>query len=247
MNFGELISTKEYFGTAANRSDHNIKPKHLQSTTELERKLTSLLAKEIIFDQQKLCVITLFNLIAIATSTYLLSNEKMHLHKLKQCVDTLKTVFSTFGACLETEIFSQKAIMESLNVHKNVLAVNAENCVSFVHNEVVFDKRNIDKLKGHNLNDQTMEYAIPFIMLQLYVNPSLHYLIDSIIVTNILANTSENSILKSRYNIRLILSMKRLIFAFLDDLLQEYHFLRELFKEEFVTGNSNVIMVSYIN
>jgi hypothetical protein len=54
---------------------------------------------------------------------------------------------------------------------------------------------------GHCLSEQTMDVAVPMIMLQHYVNPCLHYLIGPAMVTLVMCHLGNAvEILRSRYH-----------------------------------------------
>lgn len=186
MDFGEAISAREFFGNKIDRSIHNLKPNYLQTTTEKERHFTTELAHTILHAQQKLCVITTFNLVAIISSFCFCSKQNLKLYMLVQKVQWLKSILQQFGALVESHLSLQSDILKCFQVHQNLIYLDEQNSVTLRQDEVILDKINHAQLKGHELSEKTMTMAVPFVMLQLYVNPAMHYLIDSAIVTTIL-------------------------------------------------------------
>ena len=186
FDMAQPISAKQFFRAKFNKSGHNLQPIHQQEITEEEKKLIPELAHEIVLQQQKHCVITTFNLIAIVLH-HNLFNEKSLMGVDDLCTEVLwlKKILEAVGAFVQTDDV-RNSVFEALEVHKNIVRVDESGKVTLVWNQIVLDKANIGKLKAHNLSETTLTTCVPFIMLQLYINPVLHYLVDCAILVAIL-------------------------------------------------------------
>ncbi|KAF5285593.1 hypothetical protein FQA39_LY16562 [Lamprigera yunnana] len=183
IDFGDPISARDFFGSLLNRSFHSIKPIYMQELTEEEKKLTSQLASDIIYKQQKHAVITTFNVIALGlTHNFALQRKETKLKNLVEDVTWINNIVKSLGAF--TEILDiESDIHRSLNVHKGLVRVTSDLKVELVENVDNAYTRDVSKLKGHALSQETMNYALPFVMLQIYVNPVLHYLVNPALLT----------------------------------------------------------------
>lgn len=180
MNFGDPVSSKEWFHTKLDRSIHSFKPLHLQEIQTKEKEAALHFAQEIIYRQQKLCVLTTFNLIAIAITNSLTAKTPLTFTLLAQQVEWLKSTLEQFGAVVDVANVEEN-VKESLDVHKNIVGTNEREELIVIHDEVIPSALNISQVKGHNLSERTLSFAVPHINLQLYVNPVLHYLLGSML------------------------------------------------------------------
>lgn len=193
------MSAKEFFGDKLDRSVHNLRPLHQQEITDNEKQLIPVLAYEIIHRQQIYTVLTPFNLISLILFTNLsLNKDLLSLNELLNEVVWLKNILETFGAFVYMPDV-QKSVYDTFEVHKNKICLTKDGKVDLMWNNVVLDKINIRKLKAHHISDDVMSYSVPFIMLQIYINPLLHYLIDAALIVIILKH--HKRILKSKKNV----------------------------------------------
>ncbi|KRT82110.1 hypothetical protein AMK59_4245, partial [Oryctes borbonicus] len=215
VNFGTPISAYQFFNDKIDRTVHCSKPLYMQTSTESERKATSLLAESIVRHQQKLCVITTFNLVAIIILEYFIyKNAMLTVGKLVKEVTWLKEIIERFGA-VTNFTDDPKKVLDALQVHCNLIKLCDDGEIKLARSAETME---IDrtKLKGHQLQNEIMARSVTAITIQLYVNPCLHYFINSSLITTILRRHSEDGgILK-------------------DVLFAEYSFLRAVFKKEFV-------------
>lgn len=167
-----------------------MKPIYMQDLTLQEKQATSLLAHEVVRSQQKLCVITVFNLVALSlTNNFHLNNQVYSFNDLIKDVVLLKTIFDLFGAITDLQN-PEKDVSSTLEVHKNLVQVNEDSTIVLVKESVSATNMDIRKLKGHALSQQSMSFVVPFISLQIYVNPVLHYLVSPASVVTILMRQS---------------------------------------------------------
>nr|XP_023017057.1 dihydroxyacetone phosphate acyltransferase [Leptinotarsa decemlineata]XP_023017058.1 dihydroxyacetone phosphate acyltransferase [Leptinotarsa decemlineata] len=217
IHVDEAISAKKYFEGKIQRTSHNVGPIHQQDMTEEEKNLIPQFANEIVHRQQKNNVLTVFNLIALViNNNYANQRVSFTLDELTKQVMWMKQILETLGCFIHTTNL-EKSIKDSFIIHSNLIRLDSENKVCLISNEVTQEKISPLKLKGHALSDKTMTYSVPFIMLQIYVNPSLHYFVDVAILAIILNKRS--SLIK-------------------DELFQTYYFLRSLFAKEFIIFTS---------
>ncbi|XP_044263881.1 dihydroxyacetone phosphate acyltransferase [Tribolium madens] len=217
FDFAEPISAKKFFGPNLDRTLHNLQPIHMQEITDYEKKLIPSLAHEIVYKQQKHCVITTFNLLAIVLHNNLTSGRS--LLSVDEIIDEilwLRTIIQSLGAYVFMED-PRKCVAEALEVHDNFVRVNEEGKVTLVWDEIVVGKVNVSKLKAHELSEKTITFSVPFILLQIYINPTLHYFVDVAILVMIVKQQKVSS---------------------QDELFGHYHFLRSLLSQEFITFNT---------
>jgi glycerone phosphate O-acyltransferase len=217
FDIAKPISAKEFFGPVLDRSVHNLRPLHQQEITEEEKKLVPKLAHEIVYRQQKHCVITTFNLLAIVLHNNLIKGKDLlNVEEIIEEIVWLKGIVEALGGfvCIDNV---QKNVSDALEVHQNIVALTSDGKVTLVSNEIVLDKANITKLKGHELSEKTITLSVPFMMLQIYINPVLHYFVDVAVLVLILKNHER---------------------AALDELFGHYRFLRALLSQEFITFNA---------
>jgi glycerone phosphate O-acyltransferase len=182
-----------------------------------EKKLVPKLAHEIVYRQQKHCVITTFNLLAIVLHNNLIKGKDLlNVEEIIEEIVWLKGIVEALGGfvCIDNV---QKNVLDALEVHQNIVTLTSDGKVTLVSNEIVLDKANITKLKGHELSEKTITLSVPFMMLQIYINPVLHYFVDVAVLVLILKNHER---------------------AALDELFGHYRFLRALLSQEFITFNA---------
>lgn len=185
VDFGEPISAKEFFADKIDRSLHGVQPVHLQHTTEQERKFSNALALDIVHSQQKHCVITTFTMVAIVLSYYLMRKKELKLENLLFKIQYMRKLTHSFNILTE-EVDERNSLFNCFQVHKNLIDFDEEENLLLKHDRVVLDNIDHSKLKGHQLDEETMTLAVPYVMLQIYVNPALHYLINSSIILKVL-------------------------------------------------------------
>lgn len=182
---------------------HNKGPVHLQEITEKEKSLMPPLGHEIVYRQQKSSVITVFNLISLIVNNNLTSAERISKLKLLEEVNWLKDIMETFGAFVHIDLSINNSIDDSFIVHSNLIKLGDDQTVQLIVNEIAQGNINPKKMKAHSLSDKTMTFATPFVMLQIYINAMLHYLVDAAFIVCILekhnALTKGKNMISSRY------------------------------------------------
>ncbi|XP_049820228.1 dihydroxyacetone phosphate acyltransferase isoform X2 [Aethina tumida] len=212
IHFGTPISAKETFGDKLDRSVHNLAPIHEQEITEKEKSLIPSLGHQIVRCQQKDSIINVFNLIALDLNNNLTNSKKCStLDEMQKQISILKNALETLGAYVAYR--DNNDFENALAVHENLVRVDKDGLVNLVFNDIVLDVAlKPEKMKGFLLSGKTMTRAIPFIMLQTYVNPTLHFFSDVALLIIILKNNSMSK----------------------DVLFEKFVFLKKLFAFEFV-------------
>lgn len=222
FEFGDPISVKQFLGSKLKRLQHGMRPVHSQELLDEEKAEITHLAENIVHCQQKLAVITTFNLIAVVLTNSLTMNQNiMRFEQLVVETMWLKSILAMCGAVVDFD-YARKNIKAALDVHKNLIHMDADSNITLVQNAIVLSglKESKAKLKGHDLSENTMTVAVPFVMLQIYVNPTLHYLINHSMVVAIITNASEPIVE--------------------ENLFEEFKFLRTLFANDFFNLNQHL-------
>ncbi|XP_076259145.1 dihydroxyacetone phosphate acyltransferase [Rhynchophorus ferrugineus] len=214
VHFDTPISARDFFGSHLNHAGHRFGPDHSYELTNEEKALVPPLAFEIVRKQQTNNVLNSFNLFALLLNNNLTQGKsRQRKEQLIMETETVKHVLLAWGAKIFDEDI-QKALEECLVVHANLICENNGEIV-LVQNQTTVGPLNASKLKAHALSEQTISYSVPFIMLQLYVNPILHYLIDAALILIILKSFGDMS---------------------KDALYKHFIVLRSMFSVEFVTS-----------
>lgn len=176
MDFTAPISLKEYFGDKVNTSsNHSLGPIHSQQLSQDDKMLITDLGYKILRTQRSHCTLSPFNLTAMALST----SKPRSLASLASETIWLKEILEHFGARA-----TLGSLHEILQVHGGLVTVGEdETKLELVSSPVMLDEVDPKKLKGYRLSNETMTRIVPYIMLQLYVNPCLHYLADACLIT----------------------------------------------------------------
>lgn len=182
VNFGTPMSLFDYF--ESNRSVYwspNDDPNAQILTKERLQSIGSL-AREVVDKQQKLYVLTTFNLIAVYFQYRSMCNKTCNMSELKYGIDLLTNFLKKIGALLSCDIPSKVTnIIDSLEIHSNILKFMSEQenaPLQLVQGPRIASTANVDpkKLKGHALSAITMQKSLPSIVLQIYVNPCMFWL-----------------------------------------------------------------------
>lgn len=185
--FDEPISAKDFFGDKLDRRAHAIGPLHLQELTQEDKNLLPPLAHNIVKRQQKYTTVTVFNIMAVILNNYLTMERIISLENLKTEIYWLKNIVESLGGYVPLHDID-KSIEDAFDVHKNVLTLSSERNVMLVGNDVKQGEINPKILKAYSLSDATMSNSLPFVMLQIYVNPVLQYFIDCAILVVVLSS-----------------------------------------------------------
>lgn len=191
-----------------------------------------MLANDIVYSQQKHCMISTFNLIALVLMNNLIAKkEALNMLSLTSEVLWIKSVIEQFGAQVSLKD-ENVDICNSLTTHKNLVCVGDDDKIQLISNEIVLNDQNMSKLKAHAFSEQTMTAVVPYFMLQIYVNHTLHYFVNAsivVVIINLFEPISKGNILKGLFQSNFALN-----FFFVDELKEHFHFLRKLFAKEFI-------------
>lgn len=187
---------KEYFGNNISRSTHALGALNTQSLNDYESEHIARLAYDIVKTQQNHCIINAFNIIALLISNNLISgNDTYEIQQLKSDMLWLKNIFEQFGAivCVND---TDADLKNALEVHRNLITCSeGDQLIRIVKSVLLFGKYDKKRLKGHELDLQTMNTALPLVKLQIYTNPTLHFIVGGAIMAMIFEkyHQSENS------------------------------------------------------
>ncbi|XP_018324949.1 dihydroxyacetone phosphate acyltransferase isoform X2 [Agrilus planipennis] len=212
VTFCSPISAADYFSSKIDRSVHNLQPKHAMEFTNKEKNLISQFAVEIVDNQQRNSTITFSNLIAAVLLNGYSNNKTVTLNEAEKDVLSLKSMLNALGANIFSSKFDED-LKNVLEIHKNLFCLH-ERTLQLVKNHEKLTYTAAERLKGHNFLETTMNYSVPFILLQEYVNPLMYFCINPSLIV---------CILKSKH---FIISKA--------DVFGEFTFLRSLFSYEFV-------------
>lgn len=194
--FDDPISAKEFFGDKLDRSVHSMGPLHMKELTQYEKNFLPPLAYEIVSRQQRCTVLTVFNLASVIINHNLCVEGNLEVDYLKKEIHWLKNVMESFGAFIQAEV-DEKGLEEAFVVHKNLITLNTKKHIQLVNGSVNQGQINPKKWKAHVLSDETMTKSVPFIMLQIYINPILYYVVDGAILVTILSR--KNKLTKGKF------------------------------------------------
>ncbi|XP_060857362.1 dihydroxyacetone phosphate acyltransferase isoform X1 [Metopolophium dirhodum] len=145
-----------------------------------ENNIISALAHEIVYRQQHNMILSYFNILSVALIYNLSKNmtEAIHLDEIINQISWISTLFKKCGAQIEVQdIDITSRIIDTIQLHKHFVTLK-DNIIHFQKN---YSKHNIYPIElSENINFKTelFDYAFPLILNQLYVNPSLHFIIN---------------------------------------------------------------------
>ncbi|XP_050295744.1 dihydroxyacetone phosphate acyltransferase isoform X2 [Anthonomus grandis grandis] len=185
FHFGEPIYVREFLQDKLTQSQHSFGSIQLHEISEAEKRLIPLLAYEIIRKQQQSTVISYFNLIALILNNNLTRGQELTSNQeLIREIRTLRETLRSWGATIFEKHIDDE-IEESLLVHQNLIRRD-KNMIGLFRKTISVGNLNPEKLKAHSLSEVIISYSVPFVMLQVYANPVLHYLVDAALLVIIL-------------------------------------------------------------
>lgn len=186
FHFGEPISTRDFLEPVLDRTKHSFGPLHLHEINEEEKKVVPYLAYEIVRRQQLNSVLSYFNLIALILNNNVTRGQvKISRPELIEDLSVLRTALTSWGATIFEQDLND-VVQECLVVHQNLVQSSNDGSIELVTTKIDVGRLDPSKLKAHALSADTISYSVPFVMLQIYANPVLHYLVDGAIITVVL-------------------------------------------------------------
>jgi len=186
FHFGEPISTRDFLEPVLDRTKHSFGPLHLHEINEEEKKVVPYLAYEIVRRQQLNSVLSYFNLIALILNNNVTRGQvKISRAELIKDLSVLRTALTSWGATIFEQDLND-VVKECLVVHQNLVQSSNDGSIELVTTKIEVGRLDPSKLKAHALSAETISYSVPFVMLQIYANPVLHYLVDGAIITVVL-------------------------------------------------------------
>lgn len=203
VNFGETMSLIDYFGTDRSIFCHPNEKTVPVLTPDKVHKIRKL-SHKIVDEQQRLIVLTTFNLISVYFSYRSQTRDSLTLDQLNEgriahfillaspmkCISKfilriiagvkrLGKYLHELGALLSYEKASnvEQDISDSLSIHSNIVVFGENEQLQLVAGRIVsMQNYDLKKLKGHSLSAGTMRFSMPAILLQIYANPCLYWL-----------------------------------------------------------------------
>ncbi|XP_059476825.1 dihydroxyacetone phosphate acyltransferase [Neocloeon triangulifer] len=219
IDFTEPISANNFFGDL--RSPKLLRPLHLpHQITAGESSRIIWLANHVVRQQQKHAVISLFSLAAVVITHHSLTkprNQLLKVQELTKEVALLKSTVESLGGLLDCRENLDVSLREALQIHKSLVHLSEDGVVR-LKNVATQAAVAVDptKLKGHNLQDKTLQVGVPMVMLQHYINQTLHlFICPAMICVAVEHSIKQGSGLK-------------------DDIFAKYQFLRKLLSHEFI-------------
>jgi glycerone phosphate O-acyltransferase len=221
IDFAEPISVRDLFQASGL---HRVRPTpespHIQRTLSADEMAFCVdVAHRVVQQQQRHAVISAFNLIStVLNNSVVEGTGPPPLNEVVANVSWLKSVMEMLGALIDIQggpAGVDAAVKDAITIHKSLVTLTPSNHLKLVKVHTTAYKMDPSKLKGHSLSEQTMDVAVPMVLLQHYLNPCLHYLIGPAMVTLIMWHL-DDAVEISR-----------------EDVFQKFVFLRSLFAYEF--------------
>lgn len=193
FDVSEPMTLNEYFAGKVNRFKHAAEPAFVQQLSRQELHLVTDLANEVVRRQQHKIIIMTYNLIALIYNEHVFTGtaKDLTMWKLKQRILELIQLFEGLGAIVSVDCNNMSQdIRETMDIHRNILEATGSNSnVKLIKHNVNLGNGKASKLKGIQLNNETMNIAVPVFSLQLYCNPTLYWLASpGFIVLSLLLN-----------------------------------------------------------
>lgn len=174
INFASPISLQKYI------EDINVNGKNN------ENNIVSTLAHEIVYRQQHNMILSYSNILAVALIYNLSKNktEDIHLNIIINQISWISTLFKKCGAQIEVEAIDiTSRIIEIIQLHQHFITLK-DNIIRFQKNYSKYNNIYPVNLSGNlHFKTELFDNAFPLILNQLYVNPSLHFIINIAFIT----------------------------------------------------------------
>lgn len=248
INFGEPISSREFFGADLERIKHAQLPVHVQHLTRPELRQVADIGRHIVVQQQHLIVLNVFNLIAVLYNFYASVGEPVDLSTLNAGVLQLARFLRTFGALVATADGDvPAAIVESLRLHDNLFRTPNTDGEADTMQQLVLLRPELEHvqavtqpadassgtptLKAHQLAAGTLRNAVPVLSLQIHCNPCMFWLVrPAFVVLSVRVLTEGTSAFKDDVDADTLMTA----------IEQRTKQLLRIFRDEFVLPNVTV-------
>ncbi|KAL0869266.1 hypothetical protein ABMA27_007534 [Loxostege sticticalis] len=182
INFGDPISVQEYLKQIP-YSDESLKPIELQTLSPEQFSQVQDVADYVVGQQQANSVATISNLLALVLMESLMTQRALPYEEVLVEVERMIKVLRSLGATVfEDDV--RKNVDRVLVVQDKSWTLDKDRRLRIISSEVIDVTDELkNKMKGHTLKAETMVNAIPIIQVQMYVNPMLHYLVPSALIS----------------------------------------------------------------
>ncbi|XP_060848159.1 dihydroxyacetone phosphate acyltransferase isoform X1 [Rhopalosiphum padi] len=169
INFASPFSLQKYI------NDINVNGKNNENNIVLT------LAHEIVYRQQHNMILSYFNILAVALIYNLSKNktEEIHLDIIINQIRWISKLFKKCGAQIEVQdVDITSRIIDTIQLHQHFVTLK-DNIIHFQKNYSKYNNIYPINLSGNlNFKNELFDNAFPLILNQLYVNPSLHFIIN---------------------------------------------------------------------
>lgn len=190
INFGAPFSARKYFGRQLDRFAHAPLPAHVQRLSRGEMEMCAGIARHIVIEQQRLIVLTAFNVLAVVFSYRTFARRSVRVRPLARCVAQLARLLGDLGALVAVDATGDPlaAVAEALRVHGNLFGVPTTaddeghadgEPLELLRPElptVTATAASARSLRAHQLAVGTLRNAVPVLTLQIYANPCMFWL-----------------------------------------------------------------------
>lgn len=190
--FGEPISFRKYITENLASKLNFVHRNPSQETSQ-----TVDFGHHIVGSQQKNMLITSFHLLSIVVGNHQLvdaAGKSLQVEQASKDVAWLSAVLSAFGALVQPVPHRHAAaiVMDAVKQHSSVLTVNEAGTLQLATSAFDPSKFTACSWKGHQLQEDVLRTAYPMVVLQLYINHCLHFLVSPAIITVIMQHLGED-------------------------------------------------------
>ncbi|XP_039283494.1 dihydroxyacetone phosphate acyltransferase [Nilaparvata lugens] len=192
VSFGEPISFRKYVTDTLGKKLSFVHRNPSQETSQ-----TVEFGHHIIDSQQKNMVITCFHLVAIVMSNHCLvgaAGKSLQLEQASREVAWLAAVLSAFGAVVQPVPHRAAAalVAHTVSQHHSVITVSDTGALTLTDARLDPKPFTTCTWKGHQLQEDIVRSAYPMVVLQLYINHCMHFLVSPGIITVIMQHLGED-------------------------------------------------------
>ncbi|XP_022163060.1 dihydroxyacetone phosphate acyltransferase isoform X1 [Myzus persicae] len=169
INFASPLSLQKYIRDMNANGKNN------------ENNIILTLAHEIVYRQQHNMILSYFNILSVALIYNLSKNmtEAIHLDVIINQVSWISALFKKCGAQIEVQgIDITRRIIDTIQLHQHFVTLK-DNIIHFQKNYLKHNNIYPTHFSGNlNFKSELFDNAFPLILNQIYVNPTLHFIIN---------------------------------------------------------------------
>ncbi|CAH1393556.1 unnamed protein product [Nezara viridula] len=214
INFGDAFSIRSFLDNQINFRYRN-QENETNKIKQIAFKITEM--------QQSLQIYSCFNVLALVLYDHIIRTHShaLALHEAVRSVNELLFLFDLFCGTVFVEGDLETSIKQSIIIHGSLVYLSSENVIILKKPKFKRHLNQSENQEGCYLSDEIIEEGVPIVMLQIYVNPTLTLFIRSSIILTVFECLSKE------------------IEVTIDLLYENYQYICDLFKHEFVLTSSN--------